>query len=363
MKTYNHLFEKIVSEENIKLAIRKAAKGKRNKATVRKALENIDEVAKNLSDLLRLGEWKPLEVHQTKEINDGIELKKRYIVCPNFVLEQCVHHAIMNVCEPLFAKKFYKYSCGSVKGNGAEQAKKYIEKILKKHPRETKYVAKLDIKKFFHNAKPSFIFHEIRKTIRDKRVLRLFILILRANKQIINGEVVKGGIPIGFFVSPHFANILLNQIDHMIKEKLGVEFYVRYMDDMILFSANKRKLKKACIAVSDEIQRLGMNLKPIWQVHKMESVTFIGYQFQRGYVRLRGRLFLKVIRLIRRVKAKARMTIHDCLRVLSYMGRFKNANTYQAFKRYVAAYINIRELRKKVSNFYKKKKGVVKYAF
>ena len=355
MKTYNGLFEKIVDEKNIQKAILKASLGKRKKASVRRTLFHIPEVAKDLSEQLKSGTWRPLDVHQTTQINDGVELKKRYIVCPNFAREQCVHHAIMNICEPLFRKKFYQYSCGSVKGHGGDQAKKYIAKIIRKYPAKTKYVAKLDIKKFFANAKPSFIFRELRRTIRDRRVLGLFALILRANKQIVDGEIIKGGIPIGFYTSPIFANVLLNALDHYVKEVLGVEFYVRYMDDIIMFSPNKRKLKRACLAIKDYVEKIKMNLKPTWQVHRFVSVNFIGYQFKRGgLVRLRDRIFLKSVRAVRRVAEKPKPTIHDCLRILSYMGRFKHANTYAAFKRDISPYVNIRELRKRVSRHYKK---------
>ncbi len=355
MKTYNGLFEKIVDEKNIQRAILKASLGKRKKSGVRRTLSNIVAVAKDLSEKLKSGTWTPLEVHQTTLINDGVELKKRFIVCPNFAREQCVHHAIMNICEPLFRKKFYQYSCGSVKGHGGDQAKKYIAKIIKKYPHKTKYVAKLDIKKFFANAKPSFIFRELRRTIRDRRVLGLFALILRSNKQIVDGQVTKGGIPIGFYTSPIFANILLNALDHYVKEELWIEFYVRYMDDIIMFSPNKRKLKRACLAIDKYVKDLKMSLKPIWQVHRFTSVNFIGYQFKKGgLVRLRDRVFLKSVRAVRRASAKAKLTIHDCLRVLSYMGRFKNADTYAAFKRHISPYVNIRELRKRVSRHYKK---------
>ena len=358
MKTYNGLFDKIVDEDNIQKAILKASLGKRKKASVRRTLCNISEIAHKLSQELKTDTWRPVEVHQTTQINDGVELKKRYIVCPNFASEQCVHHAIMNICEPLFRKKFYQYSCGSVKGHGGDQAKKYIEKILKKYPAKTKYVAKLDIKKFFANAKPSFIFHEVRRTIRDRRVLRLFALILRANKQIVDGKVIKGGIPIGFYTSPIFANILLNPLDHYIKEVLGIEYYVRYMDDIIMFSPNRRKLKRACLSIREWLEARKLRLKPIWQVHRMTSVNFIGYQFKKsGLIRIRDRIFLKSVRCVRRVarkKAERRMTIHDCLRILSYMGRFKNAQTYSAFRRYISPLINIREMRKRVSRHFKK---------
>lgn len=361
MKTYNHLFEKIVDEENIRNAVIKAARGKRKKASVRKALKNIDAVVKNLSEQLKNGTWRPVEVHQTKQINDGVELKKRYIVCPNFVREQCVHHAILNICEPLFRRRFYRYSCGSVKNRGADQVREYIRKMVSRYPSKTKYVVKMDIKKFFHNAPPSFIFREIRRVIRDKRVLNLFALILRSNAQIVDKTVLRRGIPIGFYTSPHFANILLDRIDHYIKEEFGIKVYVRYMDDIIMFDPNRRKLKAACIKIREYVQKMHMDVKPVWQVHRFVCVNFLGYQFKRGITRLRDRIFLKAKRLFKRIWAKEKMTIHDCLRALSYVGRFKKADAQAAFRIYVSPFLNVRELRTRVSKFYKTKG--LKYAF
>lgn len=174
--------------------------------------------------------------------------------------------------------------------------------------------------------------------------------------------MVKCGIPIGFYTSPIFANIILDHIDHFVKEACGMEVYVRYMDDMILFLPNRRRLKAACLKVSSEVKRLDMVLKPVWQIHKLSSVLFLGYHFKRYCTKLRDRIFLKAVRLVRRIKAKGTITVHDCLRALSYLGRFKNADTYPAFVKYVSSCVNARELRKRVSNCFKKK-GVYKNAF
>ena len=35
----------------------------------------------------------------------------------------------------------------------------------------------------------------------------------------------------------------LNDLDHFVKEKLKIKYYVRYMDDFILFHENKNYLK------------------------------------------------------------------------------------------------------------------------
>ena len=357
MKTYNDLFRDIIKYDNIVEAIFKASKNKRHKKNVKSTLNNFVEIAEKLSEELKNKTWEPLPCHKTKEINDGIELKKRYIVCPAFVQEQVIHHAIMNVCEPLFRKKFYTYSCGSIKGRGADQARKYLKKSIfnPNNTKNIKYVAKLDIKKFFQNARPSLIFKEIRKTIRDKETLLLIAKVLRANKQIINGNVVKQGIPIGFYTSPIFANILLNPIDHYIKEVLHIKHYVRYMDDMILFSSNKRELKKACLKIEEMLSNLHLTLKQNWQVQKFNRITFIGYQYTRKNIRLKNKIFLKTIRMAKHIYKSSKITIHRCLQFLSYIGRFKNADTYMAFKNYISSIICIKELRERVSNYFKKR--------
>lgn len=349
MKTYNDLFDNITSVENILDAIEIAAKGKKHKYSVRKALEHKYEIAEMLSIKLRNGTWKPIDIHTTREINDGIEMKKRYIVCPAFVNEQVVHHAIMLWCEPLFRRKYYEYSCGSVKGKGLENLLKYLRRKIDKNPKDTKYVVKLDIKKFFYNIRPSLVFREIRKTIRDKQVLMLMAKILRANKQNINGKIVKQGVPIGFYTSPIFANVLLNHIDHYIKNDLRIKVYARYMDDIILFDSNKRKLKKNCKSIIKNIENLYLIIKPNWQVERFYSITFVGYQYKRNNIRLKDKIFLKTNRLAKRLSKKQEITIHDCLRMVSYVGRYHKADTFNAYVKYISPYVNVEEYRTRIS--------------
>lgn len=43
MKSYNHLWEKVISDKNIEEAIRKATKGKRNRPEVAYIFEHIDK--------------------------------------------------------------------------------------------------------------------------------------------------------------------------------------------------------------------------------------------------------------------------------------------------------------------------------
>ena len=355
MHTVNNIFESIAEKENILTAIQRAARGKRKKWIVRYALEHADEIADKLSAELKSGSWRPNEIHRIKVINDGIQMKKREIVCPDFINEQVVHHAIMNVCGPIFRKRFYRYSCASVPGRGVEFAIKYIRKSLK-DCRNTKYFSAIDIKQFFNSIRPSKVFHAIRRVIRDKRVLVLFARILRANKITRpDGEVIKRGTPIGLYTSPWFANLLLTALDNVIKAS-GVKYYIRYNDDMLLFYSNKRKLKKVLVAVEAYINSLGLCLKRPYQIHALSKVklNYIGATISREKIVLKDKVFLRARRTAARIARKPRATIYDAHKMTSYAGRFRHFDTYQAFRRYISSKVDIGLMRKIISKGDKK---------
>ena len=105
MNTESNLFTKVITHENFELAIKKAAVGKRKKTIVIKTLKNSEYIASQKLNEVQNGIWRPQKIHAVKVINDGIQLKKREIVCPDFVNEQVVHHAIMNVVAPVLMKR------------------------------------------------------------------------------------------------------------------------------------------------------------------------------------------------------------------------------------------------------------------
>lgn len=357
MNTINGLFDEIVSEENIEKAILNAAKGKRRKIAVRRALQNLKAVSQALSLSLKKGTWRPCYSHRTKEINDGITLKKREIVCPHFTREQVVHHAILQVLKPYFIKRFYKYSCASVPGRGVEYAIKYIRKSLKDY-KGTKYFTVIDIKKFFNNIRPSKVFHQLRRIIRDKKTLMLLARILRANKICVSGEYIKRGTPIGFYTSPWFANILLTPLDNIIKE--DIKYYVRYNDDMLLFSSNKRKLKKVIGRIIEYLAKIKLSVKAVPQIHMVSKVkiSYIGATISREKIVLKPKVFLKSVRTARRIKKKGHITIYDAQKLVSYGGRFRHYDTHGAFIKYIENLVPHSKCRRIISERSKRKCGL-----
>ena len=95
-KRIGHLFERVVDLDNIKLAIKNAAKRKSDRPSVRRILMYVDKYAQKLQEILIAEDWVPHAYH-IREINDGIKKKKRIIAVPRFFPDQCIHHAFVLV--------------------------------------------------------------------------------------------------------------------------------------------------------------------------------------------------------------------------------------------------------------------------
>lgn len=142
MKSYNHLWEKFIDPENIKKAIAKASKGKKNRKYVKMLLQTPDavEIIKDYAEHYENAFHTPIEIY------DGIVKKKRTIIVPTFN-ELVIQHMAVNVLEPIFMKGIYEHSYGSIPNMGAHKGKKAIMKWIAKGG--CKYCLKMDIKKYF----------------------------------------------------------------------------------------------------------------------------------------------------------------------------------------------------------------------
>lgn len=112
-KRIGHVFEHIRDIQNIKAAINNAAKGKTERASVKRILENIDYYAAQIQEMLDNETFIPCR-YTIREINDGIAKKKRTIAIPRFYPDQCIHHAVIQIFAPIVEHSAYQYSCGCV---------------------------------------------------------------------------------------------------------------------------------------------------------------------------------------------------------------------------------------------------------
>ena len=182
MKTYNNLYNKIISFENLILAWKKARKRKTKKSYV---LEFESELFYNLIALhyeLKYLSYKPREL-VTFILRDP---KTRKISKSDF-RDRIVHHAIVNIIEQIFDKTFIYDSCANRirKGNlfAIKRFYKFLRKVsknglvVKNHFQDRNYVSgyclKADIKHYFEEVNHIILMNLISRKVRDEKVLEL----------------------------------------------------------------------------------------------------------------------------------------------------------------------------------------------
>lgn len=279
MKRATCLFEQIIDYQNIRLAYLKARKKKQNKQSVKNFNKNINKnlqiVQKNLSSNPPiLSKYSQFTIFDPKE---------RVISVVPF-LDRVMHHAIMNVLEPVFEKQFVFHTYACRKGKGAHKAVLYAHKKAK----QCKYFLKLDIKKFFDNINHSVLKNALNKIIKDKKCLNLLQNIIDSYGITFSSFSMGGqGLPIGNLTSQFFANFYMSALDHFVLEKLKPCGFVRYMDDFIIFDSCKEKINNIFVQINDFCtQKLFLTLKPAIKGSCKNGFTFLGYFINHQCIKL-----------------------------------------------------------------------------
>jgi len=369
MKSYNHLFEKLVSWENINLAITNASKKKRKRKDVRYILGHREEFIKQIQDLLINQEFKP-QRHKLVKIYDKSSKKERYIIQPFFrvnrqgeeVFEQIIHHAVIQILSPIFMHGMYKYSCGSIPKRGGHYGKRYLEKYIREHnDNEIKYCCKFDIRHYYLTVNIPLLKEKFKAKIHDEKMLKVIYTILDSNIATNNGTLFDMGLPIGFYTSQWFANWFLEDFDHFIKEELKIKCYVRYVDDVILLSPNKKDLHKKLKQIKYFLKNIKLELKRNYQVFKFDyennkgrPIDFMGFKFHRSRTTLRKSILHNAVRKARNIQKKENPTHYDASQMLSYLGWFKSTKTFLFFRGTIAQRVNIKACKLLIS---RKNKG------
>lgn len=342
MKAKGNIYCKICEEENIKLAIIKASKNKGHRKDVRKVMNNIEQYTKIIQNILIEKTYIP-NPYIKKSIYDGANKKERIIYKPCFFPDQIIHWTLMLQIRDILKRGMYYYCCASVEGRGVHYGARHIKKILVRDRKNTKYCLKLDIKKYYPSVDKELLKKKFRRLIKCRDTLDLIDKIIDSSDE---------GLPIGNFTSQWFANFNLQDLDHFIKEQLKVKYYVRYMDDMVLFGRNKKELHK----IKDEIRKFlakeKLQLKENWQLFKTDSrpLDFMGFRFYRGYTTLRRGIFLRLKRRIKKIYKKDKISKSDAGAVMSYYGWIKHSNSYKLNEKYVKPYVSMAECKEVLKN-------------
>ncbi|MBL7113578.1 MAG: group II intron reverse transcriptase/maturase [Bacteroidales bacterium] len=270
--------EQIVDRRNMikacKRVIANAGNPGVDNMTTKELPEWLQRNLEKLSESLLDGSYHPQPVRLAEIEKPGGG--KRGLGIPT-VVDRMIQQAIHQVLNPLFDPDFSSSSFGYRKGKSPEQAVLQAQSYQREGKR---WVVDVDLSRFFDEVNHDVLMAKIKRKVKDKRVLKLIDLYLRAG--IMQGGVSSPrtkGTPQGSPLSPLLSNILLNELDQEL-EKRGHSF-CRYADDFVIFVKSEKAAQRVYDSVIGFIERklkLRINQSKS-KITKGHRLTFLGYGF------------------------------------------------------------------------------------
>lgn len=317
MKRLNNLYQRICSLENLAAADAIARKGKLNQYGIRIHDRNREANLVQLRDDL-LSRRFQTSAYTTFKV---FEPKEREVFRLPYYPDRIVHHAIMNVLEPIFVKSFTADTYSCIKTRGIHAAARNVKKALKDEP-GTIYCLKMDIRKFYPTVDHAILKQQLRRKIKDNNLLWLL-------DEIIDSAE---GLPIGNYLSQYFANYYLTGFDHWIKEVKAVKYYFRYADDLVILHSDKQYLHQLSQEISGYVTtKLNLSIKQNYQVFPVavRGIDFVGYKFFHTHTRLRKSIKQNFARMLARRPTRES--------IASYNGWAKHCNSKHLLKKLLHA--------------------------
>ena len=358
MKQYKYLYRKMLDEQTVRKAYKKLRKGKTKRKEIQFIDAHLDEEVAKMIEMIqntRPGEVEHPELafvpckRTPRFIHE--HGKTRRIYMPE-IHEQWLHHIIVLILEPIITATAYPYSCGSFPKRGAHYGKRQMERWIRSGEGIRNF-AKIDIRHFYDNIQVRILMRELRIRIKDDWFLYVIELCFKG---------IRKGIPLGFYISQWLANYLLEPLDRLVTEVLGIRKYLRYMDDMTFFAESKKNLHRAIAEIRQFLgRRFRLKLKRNFQVCKFDFVKktgqrigrvidFMGFVFFRSHTVIRKSIMLSATRLAKKMnknKQKLRGYFRKHIEaMISYMGWFTCTDTYHCYEENIKPQVNIGNLKR-----------------
>lgn len=292
---------------------------------------------------------------------DGISGKIRLIGIES-VKQQCFEHIIVGMLMPLFNAKIEEHQYASIKGRGQVAGMKRIAqwvinddwamkcaiKHREKCSRKTQYFVKLDIKKCFPSMTIEVVMKFFKHDISKNKDL------IWAIEEILKWHIQGGhGLIIGSLLSQFICNYLMSYVYryakslHKIRRNKKVKmitYTLFFMDDILLFSSDRRNLKLAVNSIIKYINNeLNLKVKPNWHIKNIqqEPVHMMGYVIHSdGYVTIRPRIFLRLRHVYLRARLKRNFGIKFARKIVAYNSYLVHTNSCNVRKKLKVKYIN-----------------------
>lgn len=313
-----HTYENIISLDNLLQAWKEFLRGKKNKKDVvlfqRYLMSNTISLHNDLCskkyrhspyEAFKIEDPKPRDIHKAS------------------VRDRLLHHAIYRKLYPYFDKQFIhdSYSCRLGKGTHRvlKQFKNYTNKVGQNNIK-TVWILKCDVRKFFASIDHIILIEILSKCIPDQDIMNLLKTIIQSFQSTAEGK----GLPLGNLTSQLLVNIYMNEFDQYMKHVLKTKYYIRYADDFVIMSRDKKYLEAILVEIEKFLdQKLKLKLHPdkVFIKTLSSGMDFLGW------------VHFSKHRTLRTVTKKRMFKNLECEpkeeTIQSYLGLLGHGNTYQ----------------------------------
>lgn len=210
------------------------------------------------------------------------EPKTREIVATH-IRDRVVQRALCNTyLYDALTKGFVDESFACLVNKGTTNARTYLRKIMQNAYEDyldSAYICKIDIKNYFGSIDHDLLKKAVKKRVDNLWARNYVYLLIDSFDPVIQQGV---GIGLGSQISQLLALTFLDDIDHKIKEQFGVKYYIRYMDDFILICKTKEHAKNCLKQVTEELNKLKLNISPkkSYIAPLSNSINFLGFRYR-----------------------------------------------------------------------------------
>lgn len=333
-------YEKSIRFDSLYRALKKCCHNVRWKDSVvgyeSNGLKNTLELSRQLSS----GKYK-LSPYQVFTI---YEPKRRVIVATRIRDRQVQRALCDNGLYDDIAEHFIRDNVACQKGRGTDDAFRRMKTHLHRYYRRygaNGWVLKCDIRHFFPSTRHDVAKAAVQRAVQDGRVADYVCTVIDS----FGGE---RGIGLGSEISQLVELLVLNDLDHYIKERLGIRYYIRYMDDFVLIHHSKAVLEKCLHEIRKKLTEIGLELNGKTTIHQFnQGVKFLKWTFKltdtgRVLMLMDKRKLSKFRRRLRKLAEKERSgivppgTARDSLQ--SFLAHAERGDTYLIRRRMIDYY-------------------------
>ena len=317
-----YTYKKVFTMQHFVAALKKSIKGVKWKASVQNHIANA--TTKLFSSYINMKKRKLPTLISDKEISIR-ERGKRRIIFPIHIRDRIIQKVLCDYALlPILTKHLIYDNGASLEDKGVEFSRRRILQHLINAVKEfgTDFVIlSFDFKNYFNSIPHKTCRMILERYIYDKEIIETTMQIIKAHhrkmiskikdkeerklklQMLDNDELC--GICLGSQVSQVMALIVVNDIDHFIKDKMGCKYYERYMDDGVVILKTKEEAHELFCGMKEIADSLGLkfNEEKTHIVKATRGFTFLKVKYnitkdgkilrrltRKGIVRMRRKL-------------------------------------------------------------------------